>query len=251
MADQTPTDLIDDIDSKIYRLAEANYPHKTETTSELAVGSPGIKLEDGPQKKRQRRSRHEPEPEYSSIVRQDQERKKETSDRSRHACDRCKLRKTRCTIGENGPACFLCLQDGLECFVTDRVTNETFPRGEPGRMKRKIAELEEHIAAIGREKEVSDLENIHLRAMLSHLEAENISLQEENLRREGRRAFADSWVSGLNVGWHFLVRVEADSHNIAYSSLMGLLDPTYNVCFALVLILASWVCFVRIQIEIF
>ncbi|KAJ5921394.1 hypothetical protein N7466_009720 [Penicillium verhagenii] len=198
MANQTPADQFDDIDSKIYHLAEADFTQNTETTSELAVESPGIKLEDGPQKKRQRRSRHEPEPEYSSIVREHQERKKETSDRSRHACDRCKLRKTRCTVGEDGPACFLCLQDGLDCLVTDRVTNETFSRGEPGRMKRKIAELEEQIAAMEREQEASYLEIIHLQAMVSHLKAENMSIQEENLQRDGRREFADCWqIDGL------------------------------------------------------
>ncbi|KAH6884290.1 hypothetical protein B0T10DRAFT_136224 [Thelonectria olida] len=67
--------------------------------------------------------------------------------RTGQACDRCKVRKIRCDAAPEG--CTHCLSQGLECFVTDRVTGRTERRGyiqeleqEKGDLKSRIRDLE-------------------------------------------------------------------------------------------------------------
>ncbi|KAJ6092630.1 hypothetical protein N7486_007919 [Penicillium sp. IBT 16267x] len=195
--------MSDDIESNIYCLKTEQYPFNIEQTSEAPTAAVNVNAEEPPRKKRTRRSRSDPEPEYSEQVRENHKRKMQKSDRSPHACDRCKIKRTRCTVGPEGSlACLPCLQLGLECFVTERVTNETFKRGEPGRMKCQIAELEEKVTEL--EGKVTGLEaaieasipnDAELLAKVARLEEENAALLTENLRwRDGMRLFSNPCV---------------------------------------------------------
>ncbi|KAJ5523276.1 hypothetical protein N7513_012820 [Penicillium frequentans] len=184
----------DDIESNIYRLREAEYPLTTEQTSEPPTAAATVKAKKAPTQPKPRRSKKDPEPEYSELVRNDHRKKKETSERSRQACDRCRIRKMRCLVGSDTAPCFQCLQDHKECFVTDRGTNQTFKRGEPGRMKRKITELEEEVTGL-QEKvrkledqvtgfeaafEISIAHETHLMAKVVHLEEKHVALLSGN-----------------------------------------------------------------------
>ncbi|KAJ5601909.1 hypothetical protein N7510_011443 [Penicillium lagena] len=88
---------------------------------------------------RSRRSRHEPEPDWSEQVRE----QVRNSRRTGQACDRCKLRKMRCDPRPTG--CTPCIAGGLPCQVTDRVTGETYVRGAASRMKEHISNLQAQI----------------------------------------------------------------------------------------------------------
>ncbi|KAJ5879083.1 hypothetical protein N7455_002548 [Penicillium solitum] len=94
--------------------------------------------EDVPKTKKARRSRYDPEPDWSAMV-----RAKVTKSQHRvgQACDRCKLKKMKCTPDSAGCAC--CLILNIPCKVTDRVTGETSVRGETGRMRALIENLKE------------------------------------------------------------------------------------------------------------
>ncbi|CAG8055378.1 unnamed protein product [Penicillium salamii] len=91
---------------------------------------------DNPQPKKHRRSRHDPEPDWSALMR---EKISKSSSRVGQACDRCKLKKMKCTPDFYGCSC--CLALNLPCKVTDRVTGETFVRGAAGRMCQEIDRL--------------------------------------------------------------------------------------------------------------
>ncbi|KAJ5661108.1 uncharacterized protein N7484_000480 [Penicillium longicatenatum] len=189
--------MADDIDSNIYYLKQEGYP-LTEQTLEAPPAAPIVNAEEPqpPKQKKPRRRKDDPEPEYSEQVRSEQIRKKVKSERSRHACDRCKIKKTRCLVLNDSQACFPCLQDDLDCFVTDRVTNQTFKLGEAGRMRDRIAELEEKVTEL--EEKIVELEiglnTSEFIAKINCLEEENAALLSENLRwREGLRFLNDSW----------------------------------------------------------
>ncbi|KAJ5751854.1 hypothetical protein N7520_008771 [Penicillium odoratum] len=217
--------MADDIDSTLYRLIPEELPETMQTSaSEDPTTASNVSAEEGPRRKRPRRRRDDPEPDHSSLVREEQQVKQATSDRCRHACDRCKYKKTRCTAVPGDPRCLLCSQLGKDCYVTDRVTNETYKRGEPAMMKRKIAELEdkifnleaeiddyakeksareplvmedmvieleEKVAGLEGEVEVSIMENSKLRANIVALEDENALIREENFRWREQNCFLD------------------------------------------------------------
>ncbi|OQD66933.1 hypothetical protein PENPOL_c004G09130 [Penicillium polonicum] len=92
--------------------------------------------ENVPKTKKTRRSRYDPEPDWSAMV-----RSKVTKSQHRvgQACDRCKLKKMKCTTDSAGCAC--CVVLNIPCKVTDRVTGETWVRGEAGRMRALIESL--------------------------------------------------------------------------------------------------------------
>ncbi|KAJ5834723.1 hypothetical protein N7447_000749 [Penicillium robsamsonii] len=92
--------------------------------------------ENIPKPKKTRRSRYDPEPDWSAMV-----RAKVTKSQHRvgQACDRCKLKKMKCTPDPRGCAC--CLVLNIPCKVTDRVTGETWVRGEAGQMRDLIERL--------------------------------------------------------------------------------------------------------------
>ncbi|KGO71912.1 hypothetical protein PITC_026320 [Penicillium italicum] len=99
------------------------------------------RIDDGPSEnvpkaKKTRRSRYDPEPDWSAMV-----RAKVTKSHSRvgQACDRCKLKKMKCTPDPGGCGC--CIVLNIPCKVTDRVTGETSVRGEVGRMRALIGSL--------------------------------------------------------------------------------------------------------------
>ncbi|KAJ5960099.1 uncharacterized protein N7479_007249 [Penicillium vulpinum] len=103
-----------------------------------------------PKAKKTRRSRYDPEPDWSVIVR-DQVTK--SQNRVGQACDRCKVKKMKCTPDHGGCGC--CLVLNIPCKVTDRVTGETWVRGEAGRMwilienlKRQNEDLKEQVTQL-------------------------------------------------------------------------------------------------------
>ncbi|KAJ5609759.1 hypothetical protein N7528_010326 [Penicillium herquei] len=115
------------------------------TTSLTSQQGSKRKAKDAP--KQTRRKRNEPEPEWSKLVREKQDQEKARSTRCRQACDRCKMRKARCDPGgdETDGACLSCYLEGIACKVTDRVTNETFIRGEAGMLRRQLAAVQKEL----------------------------------------------------------------------------------------------------------
>ncbi|KAJ5094178.1 hypothetical protein N7456_010039 [Penicillium angulare] len=123
---------------------------------------------EAPSKKREkkrRRGRHEPEPEWSAMVRQQHFTRQKTTNRSRHACDRCRMKKSRCENSPNGDGCLGCWEAKLPCFVTDRVLNVTSIRGAPTIPKSEVDDLQQklielhqelHRKAAEYEKQISD-----------------------------------------------------------------------------------------------
>ncbi|OGE57814.1 hypothetical protein PENARI_c001G07968 [Penicillium arizonense] len=89
-----------------------------------------------PKKKKTRRGRNDPEPDWSAQMR---DKVKKSNSRIGQACDRCKAKKMRCTPDHSG--CASCISQNLSCKVTDRVTGETYVRGEAGRMRLVIERL--------------------------------------------------------------------------------------------------------------
>lgn len=162
-------------------------PQQEESSTKPLAGTKH-ELEDSPEEEprrtKSRRRKGEPEPDYSAMSRQKIKQNKRTG----QACDRCKvcqaayprlsathdmsvspkprprlsnkdtnstippcqLRKLRCDRTPNG--CVPCGAVNQPCHVTDRVTGETFLRGEAGQLKTeneglrgKIVELEQTI----------------------------------------------------------------------------------------------------------
>ncbi|KAJ5130987.1 uncharacterized protein N7515_007026 [Penicillium bovifimosum] len=113
--------------------------------------NPNTTPENPPKPKKTRRSRHAPEPDWSAMVR---EKIRKPQNRVGQACDRCKLKRMRCSQGETG--CAACLACGIPCKVTDRVSGETMVRGEVARMKALIFKLRSKTALL--EEQVKQLE---------------------------------------------------------------------------------------------
>ncbi|KAG0159132.1 Regulatory protein [Penicillium digitatum] len=115
--------------------------------------------ENVPKAKKTRRSRYDPEPDWSAMV-----RAKVTKSHNRvgQACDRCKVKKMKCTPDPGGCAC--CLILNIPCKVTDRVTGETWVRGEAGQMRALIDSLK---------KRTEDL-----REQITQLQQKNAQLQD-------------------------------------------------------------------------
>ncbi|KAJ6021845.1 hypothetical protein N7540_007349 [Penicillium herquei] len=141
-------------------------PAMPTTSRTSAQGSKRKKATTAP--KQTRRKRHEPEPEWSELVREKQHQDQTRSTRCRQACDRCKMRKARCDPGgdQAAGACLSCWVDGIPCKVTDRVTNETFIRGEASQLRRELSATHEELDQVTQRLEIA-LEN-------------NQRLQEEN-----------------------------------------------------------------------
>ncbi|KAJ5287711.1 hypothetical protein N7478_003397 [Penicillium angulare] len=133
------------------------------------IKSSSLNLEDGPDQKeayppnsihespcenkgkKRRRGRHEPEPEWSEMVREEQVKRQRITNRSRHACDRCRMKKSRCEINPNESSCIGCWEAKIPCFVTDRVLNVTSVRGEPAILKSQVDDLEQKLKEVYRE----------------------------------------------------------------------------------------------------
>ncbi|KAJ5748538.1 uncharacterized protein N7511_010234 [Penicillium nucicola] len=106
--------------------------------------------------KKKRRGRYEPEPDWSAQMR---EKVNKSNRRIGQACDRCKAKKMRCTPDHDG--CASCITHGLPCKVTDRVTGQTYIRGEAEQMRLRIKalndqaeELKGKIAVLRQENEL-------------------------------------------------------------------------------------------------
>lgn len=87
---------------------------------------------------------------FSSVVKS----KLQSYTRTGQACDRCKVRKIRCDALPEG--CSHCLNQNLECYVTDRVTGRTERRGYMQQLERektgmldRIRELEKLLQGNG------------------------------------------------------------------------------------------------------
>ncbi|KAI1384240.1 fungal-specific transcription factor domain-containing protein [Hypoxylon trugodes] len=87
---------------------------------------------------------------FSSVVKS----KLQSYTRTGQACDRCKVRKIRCDALPEG--CSHCINQNLECYVTDRVTGRTERRGymqelerEKSGMLNRIRDLEKMLQQNG------------------------------------------------------------------------------------------------------
>jgi hypothetical protein len=76
---------------------------------------------------------------FSSVVKS----KLSSYTRTGQACDRCKVRKIRCDALPEG--CSHCLNQNLECYVTDRVTGRTERRGYMQQLEREKNDMLSHI----------------------------------------------------------------------------------------------------------
>ncbi|ORY55922.1 fungal-specific transcription factor domain-containing protein [Pseudomassariella vexata] len=76
---------------------------------------------------------------FSSVVKS----KLQSYTRTGQACDRCKVRKIRCDALPEG--CSHCLNQNLECYVTDRVTGRTERRGYMQELEREKMDMLNHI----------------------------------------------------------------------------------------------------------
>ncbi|KAH8203568.1 hypothetical protein TruAng_002316 [Truncatella angustata] len=76
---------------------------------------------------------------FSSVVKS----KLSSYTRTGQACDRCKVRKIRCDALPEG--CSHCINQNLECYVTDRVTGRTERRGYMQELEREKTDMLNHI----------------------------------------------------------------------------------------------------------
>ncbi|RYP77196.1 hypothetical protein DL771_001245 [Monosporascus sp. 5C6A] len=79
---------------------------------------------------------------FSSVVKS----KLQSYTRTGQACDRCKVRKIRCDALPEG--CSHCINQNLECYVTDRVTGRTERRGYMQELEREKTDMLNHIRAL-------------------------------------------------------------------------------------------------------
>ncbi|KAJ5709276.1 hypothetical protein N7493_010610 [Penicillium malachiteum] len=176
--------------------ASFTQPAVTEPTMPTTSPTPGLgtkrkKAKDAP--KQTRRKRNEPEPEWSELVREKQHKEQAKSTRCRQACDRCKMRKARCDPGgdQADGACLSCYVEGIACKVTDRVTNETFVRGEAGMLRRELAAVQEEL-----DQTAQQLDNALKSSQ--RLQEENSSLLFEVHRLNQLWASSESFPGGFN-----------------------------------------------------
>ncbi|KAJ6187428.1 hypothetical protein N7519_002336 [Penicillium mononematosum] len=141
----------------------------------------GASSENVPKSKKTRRSRYDPEPDWSAMVRA---KVTKTQHRVGQACDRCKLKKMKCTPDPGGCACCLILNIP---WVTDRVTGETWVRGEAGRMRAIIESLK---------KQTEDLKE-----QVTQLQQKNAQLQ-DCLDGSYRANLMDHYEQDLDPGHH-------------------------------------------------
>ncbi|KAI1334593.1 hypothetical protein F5Y15DRAFT_285477 [Xylariaceae sp. FL0016] len=94
---------------------------------------------DGPAKCKLPRIERPPPNDFSSVVKS----KLQSYTRTGQACDRCKVRKIRCDALPEG--CSHCINQSLECYVTDRVTGRTERRGYMQELEREKSDMMNHI----------------------------------------------------------------------------------------------------------
>ncbi|KAL2218957.1 hypothetical protein M432DRAFT_656445 [Thermoascus aurantiacus ATCC 26904] len=115
------------------------------TTNTAAQGTeqPQGETQERPAKRprKSRRRKDEEEPDYSAQVRE----RLRNNTRTGQACDRCKERKMKCDPGQN--SCANCLARKLQCYVTDRITGETYARGYMNKLREENAMLRAQLAA--------------------------------------------------------------------------------------------------------
>ncbi|KAI1076207.1 hypothetical protein F5B20DRAFT_557099 [Whalleya microplaca] len=104
-------------------------------------GEPGIDPLNSPGGcKFHKLDRDRPAPnDFSSVVKS----KLQSYTRTGQACDRCKVRKIRCDALPEG--CSHCINQNLECYVTDRVTGRTERRGYMQELEREKMDMLNHI----------------------------------------------------------------------------------------------------------
>ncbi|KAI1424439.1 fungal-specific transcription factor domain-containing protein [Xylaria sp. FL1777] len=81
---------------------------------------------------------------FSSVVKS----KLQSYTRTGQACDRCKVRKIRCDALPEG--CSHCINQNLECYVTDRVSGRTERRGYMQELEREKTDMINHIRDLER-----------------------------------------------------------------------------------------------------
>ncbi|KAI0975298.1 fungal-specific transcription factor domain-containing protein [Xylaria arbuscula] len=81
---------------------------------------------------------------FSSVVKS----KLQSYTRTGQACDRCKVRKIRCDALPEG--CSHCINQNLECYVTDRVSGRTERRGYMQELEREKTDMMTHIRDLER-----------------------------------------------------------------------------------------------------
>ncbi|KAI1843573.1 hypothetical protein JX265_007357 [Neoarthrinium moseri] len=102
-------------------------------------GEPEVEAADGTKCKLPRLDRGGTPNDFSSVVKS----KLSSYTRTGQACDRCKVRKIRCDALPEG--CSHCINQNLECYVTDRVTGRTERRGYMQELEREKTDMLNHI----------------------------------------------------------------------------------------------------------
>lgn len=62
--------------------------------------------------------------------------------RAAQACDRCRIKKTRC---DGGNPCSKCADVGFECTVSDKLARRSFPKGYTVNLEKRIKDLEAEV----------------------------------------------------------------------------------------------------------
>ncbi|KAJ6074558.1 uncharacterized protein N7446_002335 [Penicillium canescens] len=150
-------------DATVEDISIHDVPTNVPTINVFTSNSPTSDREHNSKKKKTRRGRNDPEPDWSAQMR---DKVKKSNSRIGQACDRCKAKKMRCTPDHTG--CASCISQNLSCKVTDRVTGETYVRGEAGRMRLVIERLNDQADNLKREVMRLQQENELLRD--SHVE---------------------------------------------------------------------------------
>lgn len=65
--------------------------------------------------------------------------------RAAQACDRCRIKKTRC---DGASPCSKCVSVGLACTVSDKLARRSFPKGYTVNLERRIKDLENEIRVL-------------------------------------------------------------------------------------------------------
>ncbi|KAK2778815.1 transcription factor [Colletotrichum kahawae] len=119
------------------RPAEAGDPATTDADTAAAAAAAAVAAGHG--KVKLPRLDKGGQEDFSSVVKN----RLSSYTRTGQACDRCKVRKIRCDALPEG--CSHCVNQNLDCFVTDRVTGRTERRGYLQELEREKTDMMNHI----------------------------------------------------------------------------------------------------------
>lgn len=103
-------------------------------------------------------------------------------ERVAQACDRCRLKKTRCD-GKR-PQCSQCASVGFECKISDKLSRRAFPRGYTETLEERVRELETEnkrlLALLDLRDEQMELINKNTLSNIKPLSSTNLNLLNKN-----------------------------------------------------------------------